>query len=326
MLDAASKAFFQSLSHSRTLKKLASRYGMAGPRAFARRFIAGETVADAIAAVREIEARGMTHTLDYLGESISSLSAAETATREYLGVIEAVHRAGVERYLSLKLTQLGLDVDRAICVDNLRRILAAAGRCGFFVRIDMESSKYTDVTLEIFETVWRHGSRNVGVVLQSCLYRTKQDFERVNAVGARIRLVKGAYREPKSVAYQLKSEVDAAYLRLAKRLLIEGTYPAIATHDEDILDEVKRFASERHVTSDRYEFQMLYGIRRDLQAAFTKQGYRMRVYVPFGREWFPYFMRRLGERPANVAFVIRSLLAERRSFTTEIVWNLKSII
>jgi proline dehydrogenase len=284
---------------------------MAGPGAFARRFIAGETVEDAIAAVREIEARGMTHTLDYLGESITSLSAAETATREYLAVIEAVHRAGVERNLSLKLTQLGLDVDRAICVDNLRRILAAAGRCGFFVRIDMESSKYTDATLEIFETVWRHGSRNVGVVLQSCLYRTEQDFERVNAAGARIRLVKGAYREPKSVAYQLKSDVDAAYLRLARRLLIEGTYPAIATHDETLLEDIKRFASERRVTPDRYEYQMLYGIRRDLQAAFTKQGYRMRVYVPFGREWFPYFTRRLGERPANVAFVIRSLFAER---------------
>jgi proline dehydrogenase len=334
MLDAASKAFFEALSHSRTLKKLASRYGMTGrraghpnshptaqsprgegpelgARAFARRFIAGETVEDAIAAVRQIEARGMTHTLDFLGESITSLSAAETATREYLAVIEEVDRAGVERNLSLKLTQLGLDVDRAICVDNLRRILAAAVRCGFFVRIDMESSKYTNATLEIFETVWRHGSRNAGVVLQSCLYRTEQDFERVTALGARIRLVKGAYREPKSVAYQLKSDVDAAYVRLAKRLLIEGIYPAIATHDEKILDNIKRFTSERHIPPDRYEFQMLYGIRRDLQAALTKQGYRMRVYVPFGREWFPYFMRRLGERPANVAFVIRSLIAER---------------
>jgi proline dehydrogenase len=196
-------------------------------------------------------------------------------------------------------------------VDNLRRILKAAARCGFFVRIDMESSAHTDATLDIFETVWKLGDRGVGVVLQSCLYRTEKDFERVNALGARVRLVKGAYREPRSVAYQHKSDVDAAYVRLAKLLLIEGVYPAIATHDEDILNEVKRFAADRAVARDAFEFQMLYGIRRDLQNALRDEGYRMRVYVPFGREWFPYFMRRLGERPANVAFVIRSLFAER---------------
>jgi proline dehydrogenase len=310
MLQVASKAFFQTLANRRTLKTLASRYGMRGERSFARRFIAGETVEDAIAAIRSIERRGMHHTLDHLGESVRSLAAAETATREYLTVMDEVHRAGVERNLSLKLTQLGLDVDRAICTDNLRRILATADRCGFFVRIDMESSRYTEATLEIFETVWRHGSHNTGVVLQSCLHRTEKDFERVNALGARIRLVKGAYREPTTVAYQLKADVDAAYLRLARRLLDEGAYPAIATHDEDILNEVKRYASERGITNDRYEFQMLYGVRRDLQAALTGTGYRMRVYVPFGAEWFPYFMRRLGERPANVGFVLRALIAE----------------
>jgi proline dehydrogenase len=311
MLDVASKAFFQTLSRSPTLKKLASRYGMSGPRAFARRFIAGETIEDAIAAVREIEARGMHHTLDHLGESVNTLAAAETATREYLSVIGEVHRAGVEKNLSLKLTQLGLDIDKPMCVDNLCRILGAAEKCGFFVRLDMESSKYTEATLEIFETAWRRGRHNVGVVLQSCLYRTEQDFERVNRLGARIRLVKGAYRESNTVAYQKKENVDAAYVRLAKRLLTDGTYPAIATHDEQILDEVKRFAAKRGITPTLYEFQMLYGIRRDLQTAFTEQGYRMRVYVPFGKEWFPYFMRRLGERPANVAFVLRSLIAER---------------
>jgi proline dehydrogenase len=311
MLDVASKALFQTLSSSRTLKSLASRYGMSGPRAFARRFIAGETIDDAIAAVRHIQSQGLLCTLDYLGESVSSLRETDTATREYLQLIEAIDRADIERNLSLKLTQLGLDVDRAICVDNLRKILNAGGQCGFFVRIDMEGSAHTDATLEIFETVWRLGHRNVGVVLQSCLRRTETDFERVNALGARVRLVKGAYREPKGVAYQLKSDVDAAYLRVAKRLLLEGVYPAIATHDEDILNEVKRFAGERAISPDAYEFQMLYGIRRDLQSAFRHGGYRMRVYVPFGREWFPYFMRRLGERPANVAFVVRSLIAER---------------
>jgi proline dehydrogenase len=311
MLDVASKAFFQALSYSQTLKKLASQYGMSGQRAFARRFIAGETVDDAIAAVRHIQSQGLLSTLDYLGDSVASLAEAHTATREYLQLVEAVDRAGIERNLSLKLTQLGLDVDRAICVDNLRKILKAAEQCGFFVRIDMESSAYTDATLDIVETVWKLGHRNAGVVLQSCLYRTEKDFERVNALGARIRLVKGAYREPNSVAYQLKSDVDAAFVRLAKRLLTEGAYPAIATHDEEILDEVKGFAADRGISPDAYEFQMLYGIRRDLQHAFRDAGYRVRVYVPFGREWFPYFMRRLGERPANVAFVVRSIFAER---------------
>ena len=311
MLDVASKAFFQTLSHSRTLKTLASRYGMSGPRSFARRFIAGETIDAAIDAVRQIQAQGLLSTLDYLGESVTSLAAADTATREYLQLIDAIDRAGVERNLSLKLTQLGLDVDRAICVDNLRKILKRADQCGFFVRIDMESSDYTDATLDIFEAVWKLGHHSAGIVLQSCLYRTEKDFEDVNALGARIRLVKGAYREPKSVAYQLKSDVDDAYLRLSKRLLTEGMYPAIATHDEAIIEEVKRFAAEHAISPDAYEFQMLYGIRRDLQNRLRDAGYRMRVYVPFGREWFPYFMRRLGERPANVAFVVRSLMTER---------------
>lgn len=311
MLDAASKAFFQTLSHSRTLKTLASRYGMSGRSAFARRFIAGETIEDAIGAVRRLEAQGLHHTLDHLGESVTTLEGTETCTREYLDLAGEAASAGIERNISLKLTQLGLDVDRAICVDNLRRILAAGDRHGFFVRIDMESSKHIPATLDIFETVWSHGNHNVGVVLQSCLHRTEKDLERVNGLGARVRLVKGAYREPKAVAHQLKSEVDAAYVHLAKRLLTDGTYPAIATHDETILTEVKRFTAEKAIAPDRYEFQMLYGIRRDLQASLTAEGYRMRVYVPFGKEWFPYFTRRLGERPANVAFVLRSLLAER---------------
>jgi proline dehydrogenase len=311
MLDVASKAFFQSLSHSRALKTLASRYGLRGRHAFGRRFIAGETVEEAIAAVRLLESQRLRHTLDHLGESVTTAAGTEACTLEYLSLIEQVANAGVERNISLKLTQLGLDVDPAICAGNLRRILSAAARHEFFVRIDMESSKYTEATLAIFEAVWREGHRGVGVVLQSCLFRTEQDVERVNALGARVRLVKGAYREPGDVAFQRKSQVDEAYVALAKRLLIHGNYPAIATHDEAILAEVKRFAAGHGITADRYEFQMLYGIRRDLQAALVAQDYRVRVYVPFGKEWFPYFMRRLGERPANVGFVLRSLLSER---------------
>ena len=311
MLDALSKSFFHALAASGSLKSLASRYGMRHPSSFARRFIAGETVEEAMPAARELATRGLLLTLDQLGESVTSAADAETATRSYLAVIETVEAAGVERNLSLKLTQLGLDIDRATCVDNLRRILERARRGDFFVRIDMENSPYTEATLDIFETVWTLGYTNVGVVLQSALHRAEQDLARVNALGARVRLVKGAYKEPRAVAYQRKGDVDAAFVRMMRALLVEGTYPALATHDVAIIEQAKGFARERGIAQNRFEFQMLYGIRRDLQTSLLAEGYRVRVYVPFGREWFPYFMRRLGERPANVAFVVKGLLSER---------------
>jgi proline dehydrogenase len=310
MLDSTSKAFFHLLARSQTLTKLASRYGMRKPESFARRFIAGEEVAEAIAAARALEARGLTHTLDLLGESVTNLEEADRATRQYLAVVDAIRDSGIGRGLSLKLTQLGLDVDKASAIDNLRKILERAEPVGFFVRVDMESSAYTDVTLEIFETLWRHGHRRIGIVLQAALQRSEQDLARVNALGASVRLVKGAYKEPKTIAYQKKAEVDAAYARMVKTAMTEGYLPAIATHDVAMIDLAKRIASLHRVSPDRFEFQMLYGIRRDLQAALVKEGYRVRVYVPFGRQWFPYFMRRLGERPANVSFVIRHIVGE----------------
>ena len=308
---AGSKALFYALSRSAALKRLASKYGMASTDSFARRFIAGETIEEAIAASRAIQARGFLLTLDYLGESVRTAGEAAAATREYVRLIDVIVAAGIERNISLKLTQLGVDVDRATCVDNLRRILDPAARHGFFVRIDMENSPYTAVTLEVFETMWQQEYRNLGVALQAALLRTEDDVRRMNALGARVRLVKGAYKEPASVAYQQKADVDAAFIKLMRLLLEGGTYPAIATHDEQILASTRAFAAERGIASDRFEFQMLYGIRRDLQTALIADGYRMRIYVPFGREWFPYFMRRLGERPANVAFVLRSLVSER---------------
>jgi proline dehydrogenase len=302
---------FTLLSRSTTLKRLASSYGMATPRSFARRFIAGEQVEDAIAAARALQAKGLLLTLDYLGESVATTAQASAATREYLRLIDDIVAAEIERNISLKLSQLGLAIDRATCVDNMRRILEPARRHDFFVRIDMEQSDYTEVTLEVFETLWNLEYRNIGVVLQSYLYRTERDLRRMNELGARVRLVKGAYKEPASVAYQQKADVDAAYLRQMRLLLDHGTYPAFATHDVALLNEIKAYAAERNVARDRYEFQMLYGIRRDLQSSFVADGYRMRIYVPFGREWFPYFMRRLGERPANVIFVLRAILREK---------------
>ena len=309
MLHSASKAFFHLLAGIDPLKAVASRYGMRHPSSFARRFIAGETIDEAIAAARTVEARGLLQTLDYLGESVTSLAAADAATRDYLRIIDAIVASGIGRNLSLKLTQLGLDVDRASAIDNLRKIFDRAE--GFFVRIDMESSAYTDITLDIFETLWNHGYRNMGVVLQSELHRSEQDARRIISLGARVRLVKGAYREPKSVAYQKKADVDAAYVRMLKLLLSEGHYPAIATHDPAMIGIARDYAAQHRIGPDRFEFQMLYGIRRDLQQALVTDGYRVRVYIPFGREWFPYFMRRLGERPANVGFVLRSVVSER---------------
>jgi proline dehydrogenase len=311
MLDAASKAFFHLIAQSRTLKKMASRYGMRSQASFARRFIAGEQIDEAIAAARKAAARGVLITLDLLGESVTNLDGAAAATREYLDVVEAMIASGIERNISLKLTQLGLDVDKATAIDNIRKILERAEPEGFFIRIDMESSAYTDVTLEIFETLWRHGYRQIGVVLQSALYRTEErDLARIIALGARIRLVKGAYREPKSVAHQKKADVDAAYARMMRTLITDGHYPALATHDPRMIEEARQWARDHGVASDRFEFQMLFGIRRDLQATLVNAGYRVRVYIPFGREWFPYFMRRLGERPANTLFVVRSVLGE----------------
>ena len=308
---AGPKAIFYALSRSALLKRLASKYGMASGDGFARRFIAGETVEEAIAASRTLEARGLLLTLDYLGESVRTVEEATAATREYVRLIDVLVESGIERNISLKLTQLGVDIDRATCVDNLRRILEPAGRHGFFVRIDMENSPYTDVTLEVFETLWRQDYRNIGVALQSCLHRTEKDVRRMNELGARVRLVKGAYKEPPAVAYQLKAEVDAAYVRLMRLLLDGGAYPAIATHDEAMLAATRAYAAEQGIGPDRFEFQMLYGIRRDLQHSLSASRYRMRIYVPFGRQWFPYFMRRLGERPANVGFVIRAMFSER---------------
>ena len=306
-----SKALFFALSRSTALKRLASKYGMATPESFARRFIAGETVEEAIHDARVLQSRGMLLTLDYLGESVRTTDEATAATREYVRLIDIIVASGIERNISLKLTQLGVDVDRATCVDNLRRILEPAGRHGFFVRIDMENSPYTDVTMEVFETLWQQEHRNIGVALQAALHRTEKDVRRMIELGARVRLVKGAYKEPPAVAIQPKAEVDAAFIRLMKLLLDEGTYPAIATHDEALIATTCEYAAARNVTRDRFEFQMLYGIRRDLQARLVADGHRMRIYLPFGRQWFPYFMRRLGERPANVGFVLRALLRER---------------
>ena len=310
MLAATSKAVFHSLAQVGWLQRLASRYGMAPGHGFARRFVAGESIEEAIAPVREIAARGYAVTLDYLGESVATMELADAATREYLRIVDVIVASGIERNVSLKLTQLGLDVDRATCVDNLRRILDPADRHGFFVRIDMENSPYTDQTLVVLETLWQQGHTKLGTVIQSCLKRSAGDVARLHKLGSRIRLVKGAYKEPADVAFQQKAEVDGAFVTLMKTLLDANPYPAIATHDEAMLDATRAYAAQQGYAKDRFEFQMLYGIRRDLQQALLQDGYRVRVYVPYGQQCYPYFMRRLGERPANVGFVLKGIFKD----------------
>ncbi len=311
MIDALSKAVFGTLAGSDTLKHLASRYGMRSPRSFARRFVAGETVEEAIAAARALEAQGLAQTLDLLGESVDTAAAAQAATGALRAMIPRVAEAGIGRNISIKLTQLGLELSESLAETNLRAVVEQAAGHDCFVRIDMENSPFVAPTLAIFERVWRSGLNNAGVVLQSALKRTDEDLDRVLALGARVRLVKGAYKEPSAVAWQAKAEVDAAYVRLLERLLPAGVFPAIATHDPDMIGAARRIARDTGVAADRFEFQMLFGVRRDLQASLRTEGFGVRVYIPYGREWFPYFMRRLGERPANVAFVLKSLLRER---------------
>jgi len=311
MLEALPKAMFSLLASSGTLKSLASRYGLRGPTGFARRFIAGETIDDAIATAHEIHRAGLEVTLDHLGESVATREGATLATRAYISAIDAIVRSSISRNLSIKLTQLGLDIDKATSLDNLRRVLDAAGHASVFVRIDMEGSAYTDLTLDTFETLWSIGYRDVGVVLQSSLKRTPADLERVLRLGGRVRLVKGAYREPRDVAFHHKRDVDAAFVELMRILLRRSTRPAIATHDPAMIESTRTFAAQHSLAPETFEFQMLYGIRRDLQTMLSRNGYTVRIYVPYGREWFPYFMRRLGERPANVTFVIKSLMREK---------------
>ena len=311
MLDALSKSFFHALARSASLERMASRYGMSGRAGFARRFIAGETADEAIAQARQIQAGGLLLTLDQLGESITTLGEAEAATAVYLTLIEKIRAAGIDRNISVKPTQLGLDIDPAVCVDNVKRFLSLARDHDFFVRIDMENTPYIQKTLDMFSAVWTQGFRNTGVVLQSAVFRSEEDAKAVSVTGARVRLVKGAYKEPSAVAYQAKADVDAAFVRILQYLMTDGHYPAIATHDPAMIDATKAFAAEKGIAKDRFEFQMLYGIRRDLQASLMADGYRMRVYVPFGKQWFPYFMRRLGERPANVGFILKAIVGER---------------
>ncbi|HET9333339.1 MAG TPA: proline dehydrogenase family protein [Gemmatimonadota bacterium] len=273
----------------------------------ATRFVAGETKESAIAAVRELNTRGIAGSLDLLGENVTDREAARRAREDYVALLRGIADAGVDSNISIKLTMLGLDIERGIARDHLVAILDAARDTDNWVRIDMEGSPYTQATLDLFFEVFE-SYPNVGIVIQSMLRRSDEDIDRLIVAGARVRLVKGAYKEPESIAFEDKLEVNAAFDRMAERLLDRGEYPAIATHDDERIEHAIDYAIERGIGRHRFEFQMLYGVRRETQEAMVRRGFNMRVYVPYGKQWFPYFYRRLRERKENVSFVVRNLL------------------
>jgi proline dehydrogenase len=276
-------------------------------RRLSRRFVAGETLDQALEVSRRVNSEGITATLDHLGESVTTLEEAAQARDICLETLAAMHRCGIRGYLSIKLTQFGVDFSEQQCRANVEQLVQRAAALNGFVRVDMESSAYTSRTLRLVCDLHERYAA-VGAVVQAYLHRSRADVEMLCARRIRVRLVKGAYLEPASEAFTRKSEVDCSFVELMRFLLDAGEYPAIATHDEKILEQVKAYASQRKIPRDSFEFQMLYGIRRDLQRRLVAEGYLLRLYIPFGQAWYPYFMRRLAERPANILFLVRNLL------------------
>ncbi|MDP3912104.1 MAG: proline dehydrogenase family protein [Gemmatimonadales bacterium] len=303
------RSVFQWLSEQPQIFSFVRRNGFA--RRFASRFVAGETVESVVTAVRDLNGAGLSASLDLLGESVQRADEARHARDTYLQLLDRIHAMSLNANVSVKLTQMGLDIDESLCLANVRAIIAKAKEHGSFVRIDMEQSSYTARTLQLFtDVLYPEFGNAVGVVLQSYLRRTSADADLMVGLGARVRLCKGAYKEPDSVAFPDKREVDANFVSCMERLMEHGNYPGIATHDAAIIERARRFAKQKSLPAARYEFQMLYGVRRDLHHQLRRDGYNMRVYVPFGTHWYPYLMRRLAERPANVAFIVANVLKE----------------
>lgn len=294
------------LARQEKLKDFAARFSLF--RKVTSRFIAGENIDEAVAAIRELNAQGCSASFDHLNESVSSVAETEGEVSEYLNVLSRIDESGINSNVSIKLTQFGLEIDPELAYRNARRVVEDAARRGNFVRVDMESSEVTQLTIDIFKRLRAEfGLNDVGIVLQSYLRRTFEDAQDLLKIPARIRICKGAYNEPPEVAFPDKKDVDENYIRVMKLLLSSGIYHGIATHDPNMINATIRYAREEGIGKDAFEFQMLYGIRRDLQEQLGRDGYNMRVYVPYGKHWYPYFMRRLAERPANIWFVMKNL-------------------
>lgn len=274
-----------------------------------KRFIAGENLETALDATTRLSRLGITATLDELGENVNTEEEASSASLRYIATLSRMAAAGIEPNISIKLTMLGLDLGNEIAIANTLPILESAQSVNGFVRIDMEGSAYTERTMAIFESLHDQFPSVVGIVVQTYLHRARGDVERMIARRARVRLVKGAYAEPTAVAYQNRDEIDDNYRRLMELLLADGNYPAMATHDPALIAATRLYAKANEISADRFEFQMLYGVRRDEQTNLISDGFRMRVYVPYGTEWYPYFTRRIAERPANALFVLRQLIS-----------------
>ena len=301
------------LSESPAAKSFITRAPVA--RQIARRFVAGETLDEAIHAARQSTEQGLKVSLDYLGESVHNREEAEHAADVLIETLERIAAEELDANLSVKPSQLGIDIDLDFCRENIERVLERARELGdgdgeIFVRLDMEASDYTERTVALTEALWEDGYRNVGTVLQSYLRRTPRDLDRLIGRGMRIRLVKGAYKEPDEVAFPDKAEVDRMFMEETKTLLHGAHYPAIATHDEEIIKATRQYAFEHGISRESFEFQMLYGIRRDLQQRLREDGYNVRIYMPFGGSWYPYLMRRMAERPANLFFITGNILRE----------------
>ncbi len=308
--ERAMRATLLSLSRRPSLGRLATRLSFT--RSMVARFVAGQTLSEALDALERLHAAGRRTTVDVLGESVTSEAAAAAAADRYLELLDALAARGLDGNVSLKLSQMGLDLSPEVCRANVARIFEAAARTGAFVRIDMEDHTRTDATLAIWREL-RPLNAASGVVIQAALRRSAADVSELIRERAPVRLCKGAYREPAEVAFPSKAEVDASYLELLGRLLREGSAPALATHDPRMIQAATDLVEREGVARTSFEFQMLYGVRRDLQEQLVRAGYRVRIYVPYGREWYPYFMRRLAERPANVMFILRSVTREERN-------------
>jgi len=306
MLAEVSKNVFLHASQNRVLNKAAKKWGL---KFGASQVVAGDTIESAIRKVNQLNQKGLVCTLDHLGEFVSSREEAVEATQYNVRTLEAMGESGVKCNLSVKMTQLGLDIDSNFCLENMRRILETAKKYNNFVRIDMEDYAHCQITLDILKELRQiYGYDNVGTVIQAYLFRAEQDVKDLKGIS--LRLVKGAYQESPTVAYQEKTEIDNNYMRIIEEHLLSGSYTAIASHDHNIIEKVKEFAKKHHINRNQFEFQMLYGFRTDMQLSLVKEGYKMRVYVPFGNDWFGYFMRRMAERPQNVAFALKGFFSK----------------
>ncbi|WP_071393721.1 proline dehydrogenase family protein [Bacillus tuaregi] len=302
MLSALSKGFFLYLSKNKMLNRAAKKWGL---KLGASQVVAGNSIEMMVGKVRELNERGLLCTLDHLGEFVNSKEEAESATAAAIQTLEAIAKEGLNSHLSVKMTQLGVDIDREFCVQNMRRILETARKYGNFVRIDMEDYSHYKVTLEILQHL-RESYPNVGTVIQAYLRCAEEDMRQLQ--GVPLRLVKGAYKESPKVAFQSKKEIDENFIKLIKLHLLSGSYTAVATHDHQIIAQVISFVEEQSISRNQFEFQMLYGFRTEMQQNLANEGYKMRIYVPYGNDWFAYYMRRLAERPQNVSFALKGLL------------------